>query len=336
MKNDVEKLLHGPLGKKLRSLETTRLNIIRKRTSLWPWTVFFACLSVFSFLSQEQREPTGYVFVCALLPLITAGTLRRMKSYLAWDFKRETIPALLSITSPWYVWSPKRSISIEEFKDSILYVIPDRLSGYDYIEGVHGVTHFRFSYVHAEEKQTVHELDIHGHSRMRDEYYTIFSGIFLSAHCDNKFQGRTLVVPSSHFPERISGQGTFVKLRDPAFNEKFIVTSCDQMEARRLLTPPMMDRLLALRKNFGEYRMSFSDGRVRVAILRCQNLLEPDIEKPFDRAQVTDIHSRLMSIVGIIDNLSLNTQIRKIGHFPKSETTKRVRLTQSTAATCNP
>ncbi len=318
MKNDLEKLLHGPLGKKLRNLEMTRLNIVKNRTSSWPWTVMFACLSVFSFFCQAQREPTGYVFVYALLPLITAGTLRRMKRYLARDFKQETIPALLSITSPWYIWSPKKTVSIEEFKDSMLYGTPDRYSGCDYVEGVHGVTHFRFSHVHAEEKRTVHELDIHGHSRMRTEYYTIFSGIFFSAHCDNRFRGRTLVVPASHCPERTSGQENIVNLGDPAFNRKFTVTSCDHMEARYLLTPEMMDRLLALRTTFGEYRMSFSGGRVRITIPQYRNLLEPDLNRPFDRTQVVEIHSRLAGIVGIIDDLNLNTRIRKIGHSPQN------------------
>ena len=318
MKNDLEKLLHGPLGKKLRNLEMTRLNIVKNRTSSWLWTVMFACLSVFSFFCQAQREPTGYVFVYALLPLITAGTLRRMKRYLARDFKQETIPALLSITSPWYIWSPKKTVSIKEFKDSMLYGTPDRYSGCDYVEGVHGVTHFRFSHVHAEEKRTVHELDIHGHSRMRTEYYTIFSGIFFSAHCDNRFRGQTLIVPASHCPERTSRQENIVNLGDPAFNRKFTVTSCDHMEARYLLTPEMMDRLLALRTTFGEYRMSFSGGRVRIAIPQYRNLLEPDIKRPFDKAQVVEIHSRLAGIVGIIDDLNLNTRIRKIGHSPQN------------------
>ncbi len=318
MKSDLEKLLPGPLGRKLRHLERTRSNIVRKRTSLWPWAVFIACLSVFSFLCQAQREPAGFVFVCALLPLITAGTVRRMKKYLASDFKREMIPALLAVTSDRNVWSPGKFISVEEFRDSMLYGTPDRYSGCDFIEGIHGVTHFRFSHVHAEEKRTVHELDIHGQPRMRTGYYSIFSGIFFSAHCDNRFRGRTLIVPSSHFPERLPGQGTAVNPGDPAFSRWFKVISPDHREARFLLTPEMMDRLLSLRKKFWEFRMSFSDGRVRIAIPQYRNPLEPDLKRPFDEVQAADIYSRLTAIIGIIDDLSLNTRLCKIGHFRRN------------------
>lgn len=80
----------------------------------------------------------------------------------------------------------------------------------------------------------------------------VFHGVLLSADFLKPFEGRTLIKTDqgaiSHFLQDIFGDGSAVRLEDPAFEAQFDVYSNDQIEARRLLTPAFMERLLTLRR----------------------------------------------------------------------------------------
>ena len=98
-------------------------------------------------------------------------------------------------------------------------------------------------------------------------------------------------------------------MENPEFNREFVVKSSDQVEARYLITPAMMERLMELKKRFGDYRLSFTDGRVRIALPGWRNYLAPDIKRAIDRTQAEMIYKRLAAVIGIIDDLDLNTRI---------------------------
>lgn len=58
-----------------------------------------------------------------------------------------------------------------------------------------------------------------------------------------------------------------VSLENPHFEEHYLVTSTDQQEARYLITPKMMELLLALREEFRKsFHFSFFEGQLYIMV----------------------------------------------------------------------
>jgi hypothetical protein len=135
---------------------------------------------------------------------------------------------------------------------------PDRYRGEDYIEGVIDKTDIRLSELHTEYRQVTYDSK----GRRREHWVTIFRGLFISADFHKHFHGVTLVLPDTEqswlggfgqWLQSISAKlgnqpGELVKMEDPEFERLFKVFSTDQVEARYILTPNMIRRIVDFRK----------------------------------------------------------------------------------------
>ena len=74
------------------------------------------------------------------------------------------------------------------------------------------------------------------------------SFLLVSYKTNKKFKGETIIHSLSTLQMPISNKKQPVLLEDPVFNENFKVLADDQVEARYLLTPSFMSRLLAFQK----------------------------------------------------------------------------------------
>ena len=102
-----------------------------------------------------------------------------------------------------------------------------------------------------------------------------------------------------------------VKLENPDFEKTFDVYSTDQIEARYLLSPSMMERLLALDREFNKnITISFRDSNILIAIPESRNHFEASIWKPMDDlSQLKNDFSMIHALVSIVEDLNLNTRI---------------------------
>ncbi len=112
----------------------------------------------------------------------------------------------------------------------------------------------------------------------RDETYIHFQGILVTLELARPLQGKTVVVPDRAQKQlgtylgkkvQVQGQGSLelVYLEDPVFEELYAVYGEDQIEARYVLTPLKMRRLVELRSRFGEnISFSFDKGQIAIAI----------------------------------------------------------------------
>jgi hypothetical protein len=153
------------------------------------------------------------------------------------------------------------------------------------------------------------DSDGNTHTHTETRRYTIFAGLFFSADCNKYFHGHTAVTPGSGLSRPLFGGKSLVTMENPDFNREFVVKSLDQVEARFLITPAMMERLMALKRRLGAFCLSFTNGRVRIALPGWHNYLAPDIKRPIDRSQVKMIYDRLATVIGIVEDLDINTRI---------------------------
>ena len=127
----------------------------------------------------------------------------------------------------------------------------DREKFEDKLTGMRNDTPFEFYEAHLEEKRTTTD----GKGRTRTTWVTVFKGQCLVVKFHKQFQGVTKVYRDAgalNFFKKLGqmGKGQRVKLEDPVFEKAFEVYSTDQIEARFILTPDFMERLIGLERTF--------------------------------------------------------------------------------------
>ncbi|MCR6643565.1 MAG: DUF3137 domain-containing protein [Terricaulis sp.] len=146
----------------------------------------------------------------------------------------------------------------------------------------------------------------------------MFRGQFVRMHFPRDFLGVTIVRRDAGVLNAFGG-GQFngrklerVRLVDAALERAFEVWSTDQVEARYLIHPVMMERLMGLEKGLHGKRLrcAFEGGDLLVAV-EGGNLFEPgDLFKPLvDPARARRIVNELAGVFQVMDQvLTAQTQ----------------------------
>ena len=106
-------------------------------------------------------------------------------------------------------------------------------------------------------------------------------------------------------------RGELVQLENPDFEKMFAVYSTDQVEARYILTPNLMERIY----NFCEKHeitvsMAFHNSNVFVGIPMSKDFFEPNIFRTllnYDRSK--EYHDDMQLALSLVDELNLNNRI---------------------------
>lgn len=261
-----------------------------------------------------------------LVPIITGIVYAQKAGEWKSRFKTEVIGRLVQYVGEGLRYHPNDGISQQEFCISRLFRTDiDRYSREDLLEGMIGKTAFRCSEVHAEYKTET--TDSKGNRQTH--WHTIFKGLFVIADFHKHFNGVTVVLPDTEqglfgrFGQTLQSwasklgmtAGELVKLEDPEFEAVFKVYSTDQIEARYILTPGLMKRILEFRsKANSTLHLSFIGSNLYLAIADTRDRLEApgmfiSTEKLHDPNLLTPYLNDLHFAISIVDELNLNTRI---------------------------
>jgi len=240
-----------------------------------------------------------------------------MKDNFTERFKEKMMGKMVPFVDESLSYNHQMGIRLAAFKKSKIFT--DTVSRYtskDQVIGKVGNTQIRFSQLHAEKSKILG----------KDSFRTIFRGIFFIAEFNKHFQGQTLVL--SDVAENLLGSlGTvfqklgkdgdkLIKLEDPEFEKKFVVYSTDPVEAHYILSPLFMNRIVDFTKKSKATQLSFIDSYVFIAIPFDKDLFEPSIYGTildYDKLQtynkILQIYKILQMLVGIVEDLNLNTRI---------------------------
>ncbi len=235
------------------------------------------------------------------------------------EFKLRVIGGLARQVDPSLTYDPERHIDRARFRASGIFTHSiDRYNGEDYVRGQIGATAIEFSELHAQYRTTSHSK--RGSST---QWHDIFKGLFIIADFNKHFRGMTLVLPD--VAEKSFGwlgqklqdmfdfvrRGELVKLEDPEFEREFVVYADDQVEARYILTPALMRRLLDFKRRTGNpVCFSFVGSSVCIAVSQRRNMFEPRMSRSLlDPALVREYLADLEFAAGIVHDLDLNTRI---------------------------
>lgn len=159
----------------------------------------------------------------------------------------------------------------------------------------------------------------HTDSKGRTRYTTVFRGQLIRMHFPREFLGVTIVKRDAGVFNAFGGgqadgrQLERVRLVASEFEKAFEVWSTDQVEARYLLHPYMMQRLIDLEKGLHGKRLrcAFEGGDLLVAV-EGGNLFEPgDLFKPLvDPTRARRIVDEIAGVVKVMDQVLTAQTVR--------------------------
>lgn len=231
-------------------------------------------------------------------------------------FKQDVIGATLSAVNQSFTFTPTNGISEAEFTQSQLFTqTPDRYHTEDLITGKIDKTSVYFAEVHAEyktETQTKNGRQVTWHD--------IVKGIIFAADFNKNFNVVTVVRPKDFgstlgawFSKNVYsfGDKNVVELENPIFSKKFIVYGTDQVEARYILTPALMERIDALNESSSyTVSLSFINANMYIAFPLDRNYFEPPVFKTLLAPDLLDKDLSILKFMyDIVHELDLNTRI---------------------------
>ncbi|HUW06814.1 MAG TPA: DUF3137 domain-containing protein [Williamwhitmania sp.] len=285
----------------LEPLEQYRLSNVR-RVRLFSYLALasviisgLCLLSELSFLVAIFIVPTFFFLGFAFQVLL------KLSAHLTKQYKYGILPKLLGFLYEDYEYIARQKIAKSVLEKSML--MPS------YLINVQGEDFMRFKMGNA----SIMFCEAKAQSNLEK---VVFQGIFISASFNKNFTSKTFVLPKkfSAFREKVKinllNSFSRVLLEDAEFNSKFNVYGSDQLEARYLLTPSLMQRIVEYeRKTKKDISFSFVDNRLYCAIPQYTNLFEPTLFKPFNFEFVMENYTPLKLYTDLVEDLNLNLRI---------------------------
>lgn len=236
----------------------------------------------------------GGIYAWAIIP----------KKQYAKAYKKEVLPDIAKLFGD---FTYKADGKIAEGKMTPSKILPryDRYKSEDYFKGTYKGTSVIFSETRFQQKRR---------SKNSAYYVDVFKGlVVLIGLPENKFSGHTIIMKNkSSLTEWFKEKGTGLKranLVDPEFEKMYDVYTNDQVEARYLIDPVMIERLKALSDIYDSDDISAAcyDGTMLVLLPSKTNFFEPaDIKvKATDPQSVVSMRREIGQILRLVDHLEL-------------------------------
>lgn len=251
------------------------------------------------------------------------------------DIKNKVINKLVYFINPNFAYEKDKHIPIDDFFNSNIFnEIPDKFTGDDLIEGYIGEregerTYVSFSEVSA--TKIIHYRDSEGRRKTREE--SILQGLFFVVDFNKNTVGKTIILPKEEggliydLTARFSSNNSMEKiekvhLENPEFMDKFAVRSDDQIQARVILTPAFMNRLIEFTSSevvngkevnlFTGKRIpyfSFKDGIMYFILKTNQAHFEYNIFKKITKESLYEYFRDINLALQMVDELNLNLRL---------------------------
>jgi hypothetical protein len=314
---DFDAWCQSTLVPRLHGLEVRRRKIVTLVVSA------VACVAgsipIFAIAANGSALPIEWLLPPLLIAAVVFGIVAYMKhrAYRA-DFKQEIMPEVVRFVSPDLRYDPADYVNMGFFEAGQLFKHSiDSYDGEDLVQGKLGKTAFEFSELHVQYK--TESTDSKG--RTTTHWHTIFKGVYFVADFNKHFRTRTVVLPDTmerafgfigKALQKINpGRDKLIALEDPEFEKEFVVYGEDQVEARYILSPALMRRMLELKHKVNvPVHFAFVGSSVHVAIAIGKNHFEPQLfSSVLNLEHVREYHEDICAILGIIEDLNLNTRI---------------------------
>ena len=301
--SDFPRVYQDELRPALRAKEEER-QIAAKNSVRWTWVgILIAVLGVvFGFFVFRVPQ---LAIVAGIIGFAVHGAGRGPLNQIGKRAKSMIINPVTDRFGMMFDPDPGVQDSIVDLRGAGLVPEWDRSSFEDRLTGERSGVAFEFFEARLQERRRT--TDSKGRTRTR--WVTVFDGQCLRFKFHKKFLGRTVVLRDAGLFNRFGGRRGMerVKLESNAFEDAFEVYGTDQVEARFLLTPDLMQRLIELEKVYsgGKLRGAFQNEELLIA-LEGGDLFEPgSMFTPLDNPErVRELLDDFAAIFNLIDSFA--------------------------------
>ncbi|MBD2498273.1 DUF3137 domain-containing protein [Nostoc sp. FACHB-280] len=143
---------------------------------------------------------------------------------------------------------------------------------------------------------------------------TVFKGLFFQANFNKKISGKTIVLPNfanTNLNALNNRNEQQIKLEDLEFSKFFTVYGDDQVEARYILSPNLMTKLVQFRKRAKKnIYVSFVQNMIYIAIEYADDIFEPKLfKKMLSLTPMREYFETINLMLDIVEDLNLNRHI---------------------------
>lgn len=217
-------------------------------------------------------------------------------------FKHEVAAEVFKIVCPTATYSPFDGIAKEVVAEPGLFNARGGHTSDDRVRGTIGQTPFEAADVSLS----------YSTGGKNNTKVVVFRGLFFHLDFNKRMSGTTLIDPRSAKGSTIGDRSALVEvaLENPTFAEQFKVWTSDEVEARYLLTPSMMERILALStRSQKPVHLAFKNHRAFLGVNYGRALFEPGIRDTTSAAAIHEMAAQFGLAEGIVEELDLNTRI---------------------------
>lgn len=287
------------------------------------------------FIATHSKTPSeglrfigllGYLAlgVSAILlgPEIRKNAMKTIERFKAQMFlQRELKQRMISYLDPSFRLNQNPTFPEKTFQTCDLFDSScDLKRAYDEFHGTIGETKFVMTEIGTFEKKTTRDSK----GKTQVTYVPLFRGLLFKAEFNKNFHGQTFVKTDRHeksfgrlarAAQRIAGsvqKSRLVELESPDFEATFKVTSTDSTEARYILTPDFMERLLSLKNRRGvAVQAAFVDSEIILAVPHPTDFFELK-HGPEDLTRSCEhMASEFVEIIELVDLLDLGNRLSK-------------------------
>lgn len=304
-KHDFETYYQQIIVPALMPFEQERRKYLAQFIAICTFVVAWIAFTIINFphIFNSENDTTGSIFglaSCLVILLLCWPMLRYYKRS-----KENLLPLITGYFGKFdYVYQP--SVSHDILEQSKIMKSYDKLSTDDSFNGQYeGVPVTITEYTRYKYQKPTKE-------RPQGTYKKLAHGIFFWAKMNKNFSGQTIVVKDKGFLNKFAKYKNLAKvgLESTEFEEKYEVYSDNQIEARYILTPTMLEYMLELKSSFTHTEYSFYDNMLFMNIELKENYFEAsNFFRPIiNRKNIEKIFTELYLLFSIVETLKLNQQ----------------------------
>ncbi len=252
---------------------------------------------------QSGSDDSGTGVTIAVLGGLYWWVTQPKRQY-ALAYKKDILPQIARLFGN-LVYTADGKIPMTELKLSKIIPSHDRYTSEDHFTGTYKGIKITLSEIHLESRRR---------SGKRTTYVTEFKGLaVLIGMPREKFYGHTLLLQDKNrigkwFTEK-SHKLNRADLVDPEFEKAFDVYTNDQVEARYLIDPSMIENLKKMRDGYKarEFTTAYFKNQVLVLLPSSRNYFEPaDINvKATHPETIIDMKEELGLVLNLVDHLEI-------------------------------
>lgn len=312
-KVEFRKLYFNELRKRLEILDEKR-----KTVKEWIFSFGLILLSINGIVLFFSYKGDSYGFL--IFSLLVTGTIAYFfYKFISEDFvkkyKNEIIRVIIKNINEDMNYSINGFVPKNEFIESRLFErMPEKYIGEDFVYGKIDKTNIKFSEI----RSSSYVETKNGKSER-----VIFNGIFFLADFNKEINSFVVVKPD--LAEKLFGDigtsfqklntlGTvekLIKMENSEFEKLFAVYGPNEIEARYILTPKLMEEIVNFRKKMNKnIHISFINSKIYIAINIEEDLFGPKIFSSIVKLEDVEKYFDILSgLIGIVEAFDLNTRI---------------------------